>query len=134
MSRWTGRSIVSGAARGPALVSLSPMSFLGDIDIRSGLVVEERSDIAGRSIAGTVLVIPNSRGSAGAWRFIYQLHRHGTDPEAILSEETPDPSVVQGAIMCGIPIVVGVASAIAAARLEPGSRLFVDDGIVSLSG
>ena len=133
MTRWIGRSIVSGSARGPMLVSLSPMSFLGDIDIRSGRVVEERSDIAGRSIAGTVLVIPNSRGSAGAWRFLYQLHRHSTDPEAIVSEETPDPSVVQGAIMCGIPIVVGVAVAIAEARLAPESRLYVDNGIVSLS-
>lgn len=106
---WIGRRVVKGNASGPALVSRTPLSFLGDIDIRTGRVVGQSSDLAGRTIGGVVLVVPATRGSAGAWRFIYQLNRHGTHPAAILTEDLPDPSVVQGAIMSGIPVVAGVA-------------------------
>jgi len=52
-----------------------------------------------------VLVFPYSRGSAGAWRFLYQLFKHGNHPVAIVTRDAPDPSVVQGAILAGIPIV-----------------------------
>jgi uncharacterized protein len=130
---WTGRRIVGGRASGTALVSLSPMSFLGDIDIRTGRVVEECSDIFGLSIAGRILVIPQSRGSAGAWRFLYQLHQHGTHPVALLTEGVPDPSVVQGAIMCGIPVVAGVARALSAADVN-NRTLSVSEGTVRLDG
>src|SRR5690606_517161 len=106
---WIGRRVVKGIASGPALLSRTPLSFLGDIDIRTGRVVGQSSDVAGRTIGGMVLVLPATRGSAGAWRFIYQLNRHGTHPAAILTEDLPDPSVVQGAIMSGIPIIAGIA-------------------------
>lgn len=106
---WIGRRVVKGNASGPALVSRTALSFLGDIDIRTGRVVGQSSDLAGRTIGGKVLVVPATRGSAGAWRFIYQLNRHGTHPAAILTEDLPDPSVVQGAIMSGIPVISGVA-------------------------
>lgn len=128
---WSGRLIVPGRATGEALISLSPMSFLGDIDIRTGTVVEASSDICGQCIAGKVLVIPNSRGSAGAWRFLYQLFQHGTHPVALLTEELPDPSVVQGAIMTEIPIVASIAKAICSARLEPITRLEVAGNTVT---
>ena len=130
---WTGRRIVGGQASGAALVSLSPMSFLGDIDIRTGRVVEERSDICGLCIAGRILVVPQSRGSAGAWRFLYQLHQHGTHPAALLTEGVPDPSVVQGAIMCGIPIVASVARALSAGDVN-GRTLSVSGETIRLDG
>jgi predicted aconitase with swiveling domain len=109
-SEWAGRGLVRGSATGPALLSLTPFSFLGDADIRTGMVVGERSDVRGRSIAGTVLIVPATRGSAGAWRFLVQLWKHGTHPVAIVTDDLPDPSVVQGAILASIPIVANVAS------------------------
>ena len=60
--------------------------------------------VRGRSLAGVVLVMPYTRGSAGAWRFLHQLFRHGNAPAAIVSGTLPDPSVVQGAILSGIPV------------------------------
>lgn len=107
-----GRGIVKGAARAAALISHTPFSFLGDVDIRTGKVIGELSDLYGRNIAGRVLIVPSTRGSAGAWRFIYQLKQHDTHPLAIITEELPDPSVVQGAILSGIPIVAGLATAL----------------------
>ena len=128
---WTGHSIVNAAASGPALFSTSTLSFLGDIDIRTGNVVEKSSDLLGKSVARTVLVVSSTKGSTGAWRFIYQLFQHGTHPVAIITEDLPDPSVVQGAIMCKIPIVSRVALSLLAAGLPEGTVLNVDGNKVS---
>lgn len=108
--RFDGRGIVKGQARGTALVSRTPFSFLGDVDIRTGKVIGELSDLFGRNIAGRILIVPSTRGSAGAWRFLFQLKQHDTHPLAIITDELPDPSVVQGAILSGIPIVAGLAT------------------------
>lgn len=131
---WTGREVVAGKARGPALLSNWPMSCLGDIDIRSGRVVESSSDIQHQIISGKVLVIPATRGSAGAWRFIYQLYQHGTNPIAILTESMPDPSVVQGAMMSGIPIVAGVANYLLNGQIKQGAIVDVNGGVISILG
>ena len=103
------RGIVRGVARGPALVSSEAISFLGDIDIRSGKVVNDRHPLVGVSLAGRVLVLPHSIGSAGAWRFLYQLYVHSTHPVAIVQNKLPDSSLVQGAILSNIPIVCEAA-------------------------
>ena len=123
---WTGQAIVEGTAEGVALITRRPLSFLGDIDIRTGRVVEAASDIAGETLAGQVLVMPDSRGSAGAWRFLYQLHMHGTMPAALVTEAVPDPSVVQGAIMADLPVVAGVAGAIANLSADAPIRLRIE--------
>jgi predicted aconitase with swiveling domain len=99
------RGIVRGTAAGPALVSMEAISFLGDLDIRTGSVVNKRHPLLGVSLKGTVLVLPHSIGSAGAWRFLYQLFVHGTNPVAIVQHKLPDSSLVQGAILAKIPIV-----------------------------
>jgi uncharacterized protein len=111
-SSFQGRGIVNGTVTGPALVSRTPFSFLGDVDIRTGDVIGELSDLKGQNIAGRVLIVPATRGSAGAWRFLYQLKQHDTHPVAIITGELPDASVVQGAILSGVPIVSGLADRI----------------------
>ena len=50
------RGIVDGSAEGPALVSAEAISFLGDVDIRSGAIVGELPSVKGRTLGGTVLV------------------------------------------------------------------------------
>ena len=122
---WTGRGLVKGSATGPALLSRTPFSFLGDADIRTGKVVGEMSDLHGRSIAGTVLIVPATRGSAGAWRFLFQLWKHETHPVAIITDDPPDPSVVQGAILADIPIVSDLAQQLRN-DIEDGAMLTVD--------
>jgi predicted aconitase with swiveling domain len=99
------RGIVRGTAAGPALVSGEGISFLGDLDIKTGEVVNLTHSMAGQSVAGRVLVLPHSVGSAGAWRFLYQLYVHRTHPLAIVQRALPDSSLVQGAILAGIPVV-----------------------------
>ncbi len=105
-SVWTARSVVKGIAQGKALVSGTALSFLGDLDIRSGRVVGQSSDLCGQTVSGRVLVLPETRGSAGAWRFLYQLKVHGTHPAALVLRDMPDPSVTQGAFLAEVPILV----------------------------
>ncbi|WP_299618912.1 DUF126 domain-containing protein [Pelagibius sp.] len=130
---WRGRAIVRGRASGPALPSRTAFSFLGDADIRSGAVVGEMSDLRGQSVTGKVLIVPATRGSAGAWRFLYQLKQHNTHPVAIVTDDLPDPSVVQGAILSEVPIVSGMAKQLAA-EVAAGAMLEVDgdEGTVRL--
>ena len=99
------RGIVDGRASGPALIGDEAISFLGDVDIGSGRIVGDLPSLNNASVRGTVLIFPYTRGSAGAWRFLYQLFKHGNHPVALITDSVPDPSVVQGAILAGIPIL-----------------------------
>jgi uncharacterized protein len=67
-------------------------------------VVGDLPSLRNTIVKGTVLIFPYTRGSAGAWRFLYQLYKHANAPVAIVTQTVPDPSVVQGAILAGIPI------------------------------
>lgn len=108
------RGIVEGTARGPALVAAEAISFLGDVDILSGTIVGDLPSVHGKSMRGTVLIFPYTRGSAGAWRFLHQLHKHGNAPVALVTASVPDPSVVQGAILSRIPVACAPAQDLAA--------------------
>jgi predicted aconitase with swiveling domain len=88
-------------------------------------VVGALPSVKDRSLAGKVLVFPSSMGSAGAWRFLYQLYRHGTHPVALVCRELPDPSVVQGAILAHIPVVCAPEEDVLA-TLDEGDHLAVD--------
>lgn len=123
-----GRGIVRGTASGPAMLSHTAFSFLGDVDIRTGEVIGELSDLRGKIISGHVLIVPATRGSAGAWRFLYQLKQHNTHPAAIITTDLPDPSVVQGAILSEVPIVSGAADKVVNG-VANGDTLFVDGTI-----
>ena len=100
----SGRGLAEGEASGPVLVT-PPISFLGDIDIRSGRIVGDLAGAHGKSVKGVVLVTPSTRGSNGSWRFLYQLYKFGQNPAAIITDAAPDPSLVQGAILAGVPVI-----------------------------
>ncbi len=121
------RGIVRGRAAGPALVSSEAISFLGDLDIRSGRIVNRDHPLRGTSVAGSILVIPRSVGSAGAWRFLYQLFVHGTHPLAIVQNALPDSSLVQGAILAHVPIVCEADVDVTLA-ITTGEQVEVDGG------
>ncbi len=119
------RGLFGGKVHGPALVAREPISFLGDVDIRTGEIVGDLPSVKGKRMGGRVLVFPGSMGSAGAWRFLYQQFTHGTHPLALVARELPDPSVVQGAIMAGIPVVCDPDEDVLAG-IDEGDILTVD--------
>ena len=129
------RGLVAGTVEGPALVSQEPISFLGDVDITTGAIMGDLPSMQGKRLGGSILVFPGSMGSAGAWRFIYQLFKHGTHPLALVARTLPDPSVVQGAILAGIPVICEPEENVLK-TIENGDRLRVDGaaGTVTVLG
>ncbi|PSN83736.1 hypothetical protein B9Q01_03725 [Candidatus Marsarchaeota G1 archaeon OSP_D] len=99
-----GRGISKGVARGLALVSSQPISFLGGVDANTGVVIEKNHELFGKSIAGRVLVFPSGKGSTVGTYVIYQLSKASKAPLAIVNRLC-EPIVAVGAIISGIPAV-----------------------------
>ncbi|HII67025.1 MAG TPA: DUF126 domain-containing protein [Thermococcaceae archaeon] len=99
-----GRKISGGKARGIALVSRKPLSFLGGVDPETGVIKDTESDIKGESIKEKILVFPRGKGSTVGSYVIYQLKKNGVAPAAIVVEEA-ETIVATGAIIAGIPMV-----------------------------
>jgi predicted aconitase with swiveling domain len=99
-----GRTISRGCAEGEVLISRDPISFLGSVDPKTGVVVEEKHSLAGKSIKGKVLVFPHGKGSTVGSYVMYQLKKNEAAPAAIINLET-EPIVAVGAIISEIPLV-----------------------------
>lgn len=99
-----GRIISRGCAKGEVLLSKDPISFLGSVDPKTGVVVEENHVLEGKSIQGKVLVFPHGKGSTVGSYVMYQLKKNGAAPAAIINLET-EPIVAVGAIISEIPLV-----------------------------
>jgi len=98
------RTIRSGRAEGPALVSSVPIGFLGGVDPDTGVVLEPLHPLQGQSVKGTVLVFPTGKGSTVGSYTILRLARSGAGPVAIVNEES-EAIVAVGAIISDIPMV-----------------------------
>ena len=96
-----------GKAQGEALVSTQPISFLGSIDVKTGIVVEKGHELFGLSIKGKVLVFPGGKGSTVGSYSIYQLKKNNAAPLAMINIRT-EPIVAVGAIISDIPLVDNV--------------------------
>jgi predicted aconitase with swiveling domain len=73
-----------GECRAEVLVLDEPLSFWGGFDPVNGTVVDSHHPQRGASIAGKVLVMPGSRGSAGTPAGIAEAIRRGVGPVAVL--------------------------------------------------
>jgi hypothetical protein len=93
-----GRSLVSGEARGPALVLDEPLSFWGGVDPETGRVIDVHHPQLGFNVMGRVLVMPSGRGSSSSSSVLVESIHAGTGPVAIVMRE-PDPIIALGAIV-----------------------------------
>ena len=115
--------VASGYARGPALVTKEPISFLGNVDPVTGVVVDPANELFGKSVAGMVLIFPGGKGSTVGSYVIYQLKKRGLAPAAMINIRS-EPIVAVGAIISGIPLVDRVPEEIL--DLECGALVEVD--------
>lgn len=81
-----GRVLVPGTApvEGPLLRLRAPISFWGGVDPVAGRIADPRHPDHGRSIAGTVLLVPAPIGSSSSSAIMLELLREGTAPAAVL--------------------------------------------------
>lgn len=128
--RLSGRKISGGSAEGIGLVSSFPISFLGDVDPKSGLVTDPKSDIFGTSVQDKILIFPHGRGSTVGSYVMYGAKRNSRAPIAIVNERA-EPVVATGAVISGIPMI----DKIDVGLLRTGDRIVVDadNGLMDIS-
>ena len=102
--KFRGRTISKGYAEGEALVSSNNISFLGAVDVETGMVVADDIDIAGKSIKNKILVFPSGRGSTVGTYVLLRMKKKNTAPKAIVNVET-EPIIAVGAILAEIPLI-----------------------------
>jgi uncharacterized protein len=123
--------VASGRACGPALATRQAISFLGNVNPETGIVVDPAHELFGQKIAGKVLIFPGGKGSTVGSYVIYQLKKRGLAPAAMINIRS-EPIVAVGAIISGIPLVDRVAKDVL--EIEGGTMVEVDadGGIVRI--
>lgn len=99
-----GRTISKGKATGQALVSKTPITFLGGVDPKTGIVVERGHELEGQSVTGRILIFPTGKGSSVGSFVIYQMAKNATAPAGIINVKA-DEIVAAGAIISDIPMM-----------------------------
>ncbi len=115
--------VASGRASGPALVTGQAISFLGNVNPETGIVVDPAHELFGESIAGKVLVFPGGKGSTVGSYVIYQLKKRDLAPVAMINLLS-EPIVAVGAVISGIPLVDRVGEEVL--RIKSGTIVDVD--------
>lgn len=99
-----GRGLVEGVVEGEAIVTKQPISFVGGVDVNTGVIVEKGHELEGESIKGKVLVFPLGKGTTYNPFAIYAMKKRGIAPLAIVNERVED-IVLTGCIIAEIPFV-----------------------------
>lgn len=103
----TGKPLVPGEGEGYLIKSSVPLSFLGDIDPKTGIIKNRKSEIRGLSISNKVLYIPYTIGSTVGAYVLYRLKKIGKCPLAIISKRG-DLTLVSACVISKIPLVTNV--------------------------
>jgi hypothetical protein len=98
------RKISKGYAEGEVILTKDPLSFLGGVNPKKGIVIDSKHELYNKNIAGKVLFIPSGKGSTVGSYVLYQMAKNKTAPLAIVALEA-EPIIATGAIMAGIPMV-----------------------------
>ena len=99
------KKILGGVASGEAMVSHTPISVNSEIDEINGQIKPKGHELEGMSVAGKILVYPESKGSSFAGLVLKSLAHFKCQPKAIVMVKQPDHTTIQGVIMADIPTV-----------------------------
>lgn len=124
-----GHKVIEGHVEGEALVTKEPISFMGSIDPKTGVVIERGHDIEGQCLKGKILVFPTSKGSTGGSYMLYDVVKNGVGPLGIINSEA-EPVVVIGAIISDLPMV----DKIDINKIETGDYVVIDadNGVIKV--
>jgi len=134
----TARVLVAGEAEGPLLRLRAPISFWGGVDPASGCVADPRHPDYGRSLAGSVLLVPEAVGSSSSSAIMLELLRGDVAPAAVIMGRA-DAILALGVVVARelgyAPIPVLEASVESLAELTEGTRVRVGvEGWVEAAG
>jgi len=119
------RKVVRGAAEAEAVVCPGSFSFLGDVDMDTGVICARTNPNRGLSIAGKVLVYTETKGSSGGCVVLMTLAKRGLAPAALVTVKPADYNLAEGAILAKVPFVCEPEGGLPAG-LATGAKLLVD--------
>ena len=129
--------LISGWASGTALVLDDTLSFWGGFDPAQGEIIDVHHPQFGQRVGGSVLFIPESRGSAGTPGGIAETLRNGSGPSAFVLGER-DVNIGVGALVANrlyaleIPVLTVTLDEMAQIRSD--DRIEIDrQGLISVS-
>ena len=76
--------LVAGEASGDVVASREMLSFWGGVDPATGVVIDHRHPLRGRSLAGAVVVLPKGKGSSTGSYVLLDLLAAGVAPAGIV--------------------------------------------------
>ncbi|MHA1664900.1 MAG: aconitase X swivel domain-containing protein [Candidatus Njordarchaeales archaeon] len=96
-----------GEIKGELLVTQKKISFLGDVDPKTGRIIDKNSDIYGLSIKNKIFVFRSGRGSTVGASVLFGLAKRNLAPKILICVEI-DPVVLSGAIFGDIPMLAEI--------------------------
>jgi uncharacterized protein len=99
-----GRIISKGIVEGEILLTEKPISFLGGVDPKTGIVQDKESDIYGENIKDKILVFPYGKGSTVGSYVILQLKKNNVAPKGMINIKS-ETIIAVGAIISRIPLI-----------------------------
>ena len=94
-----------GKVSGKVVKSNQPINFLGSVDKKTGEVTDQKHDLFGKKIAGSILVFPNGIGSSVGAYTIYSLKSNNSAPVAMACQKV-DLTVASGCALANIPLFI----------------------------
>ena len=98
------RRIVSGTGEGKALVTIQPINFLAMVNAKTGTITDPVHELYGKSVKGSVLILPYAIGSSVGAYAIYSLKEYGNAPSAVVCSKA-DITTASGCALANIPVV-----------------------------
>lgn len=103
-NRFACHKISEGKAQAKAIISKDRIMFY-QVRPEDGMMEEKNHYLEGRIIAKQVLLFPGGKGSSVVQQDgLYHLDRFRNMPAALIVQD-PDPVLVAGAIIMGVPMV-----------------------------
>ena len=100
-----GRGVVPGIAEGEALVCPRSITGWNGVDPATGIIKDAASEHRGKSIKGTIMVLPGSRGSNGWSCYLTATRASGSAPAGWLFTRIDSSGAVASSLL-RIPTVV----------------------------
>lgn len=100
------RSIQSLEMEGEALVTKNPITLLGFVDPKTGIITEKNHDLNGLSVSGKIFIFPRGVGSTVGPYTLINLVKNQKGPLAIINRES-DQGTVAGCSVSKIPLAYG---------------------------
>jgi predicted aconitase with swiveling domain len=98
--RLAAHVLCPGEASGPLLVLAEPLSFWGGFDPRTGVILDTHHPQCGLRISGSILLMPQTRGSGSAPGALAEAIRCRTAPLGIVLRRR-DVNLAIGSIVAG---------------------------------